>query len=64
MSPAPRWPRFPPSRDLRATSEAVAVAVARTALDEGIARTGAPADIGAAVRAARWEPVYPPIAAG
>jgi malate dehydrogenase (oxaloacetate-decarboxylating) len=55
-------PLLPPIRELRATSEAVAVAVARAAVDEGVARV-APDDIGAAVRAARWEPVYPPLEA-
>ncbi|WP_225824513.1 NAD-dependent malic enzyme [Streptomyces naphthomycinicus] len=53
-------PLLPPIRDLRATSEAVAVAVARTAVDEGVARA-VPDDIEAAVRATRWQPVYPPI---
>ncbi|GAA3128379.1 NAD-dependent malic enzyme [Streptomyces echinatus] len=55
-------PVLPPIRDLRATSEAVAVAVARTAVAEGVART-VPDDVGAAVRAARWEPAYPPVEA-
>ncbi|MFJ4523096.1 NAD-dependent malic enzyme [Streptomyces sp. NPDC088810] len=55
-------PVLPPIRDLRVTSEAVAVAVARAAVDEGVARA-APDDIEAAVRAARWEPVYPPVEA-
>ncbi|WTO36687.1 NAD-dependent malic enzyme [Streptomyces achromogenes] len=55
-------PVLPPIRELRATSEAVAVAVARAAVDEGVARA-APDDVEAAVRAARWEPVYPPLEA-
>ncbi|MEW2510914.1 NAD-dependent malic enzyme [Streptomyces sp. NPDC046870] len=55
-------PVLPPIRDLRATSEAVAVAVARVAVEEGVARTGLD-DVEAAVRAARWEPVYPPVEA-
>ncbi|MEU2439504.1 NAD-dependent malic enzyme [Streptomyces rubradiris] len=55
-------PLLPPIRELRATSEAVAVAVARAAMDEGVARA-APDDVEAAVRAARWEPVYPPLEA-
>ncbi|CAM5577990.1 MULTISPECIES: NAD-dependent malic enzyme [Streptomyces] len=55
-------PVLPPIRDLRATSEAVAVAVARTAVQEGVARAGLD-DVEAAVRAARWEPVYPPVEA-
>ncbi|GGY73653.1 NAD-dependent malic enzyme [Streptomyces olivaceoviridis] len=55
-------PVLPPIRDLRATSEAVAVAVARTAVEEGVARAELD-DVEAAVRAARWEPVYPPVEA-
>ncbi len=55
-------PVLPPIRELRATSEAVAVAVVRAAVDEGVARV-APHDVEAAVRAARWEPVYPPLEA-
>ncbi|MDN3265082.1 NAD-dependent malic enzyme [Streptomyces sp. CSDS2] len=55
-------PLLPPIRELRATSEAVAVAVARAAIDEGVARAALD-DVGAAVRAARWEPVYPPLEA-
>ncbi|MGW4562158.1 NAD-dependent malic enzyme [Streptomyces sp. NPDC004561] len=55
-------PVLPPIRDLRATSEAVAVAVVRAAMDEGVARAGLD-DVEAAVRAARWEPVYPPVEA-
>ncbi|MFI9806493.1 NAD-dependent malic enzyme [Streptomyces sp. NPDC052301] len=55
-------PVLPPIRDLRGTSEAVAVAVARAAVEAGVARA-VPDDIEAAVRAARWEPVYPPVEA-
>ncbi|MEV6835306.1 NAD-dependent malic enzyme [Streptomyces sp. NPDC051133] len=55
-------PVLPPIRDLRGTSEAVAVAVARTAVEDGVARAGLD-DIEEAVRAARWEPVYPPVEA-
>ena len=55
-------PVLPPIRDLRATSEAVAVAVARTAVEEGVARADV-GDAASAVRAARWEPVYPPVEA-
>ncbi|POX65239.1 NAD-dependent malic enzyme [Streptomyces sp. Ru62] len=55
-------PVLPPIRDLRATSEAVAVAVARAAVEEGVARAGLD-DVEEAVRAARWEPVYPPVEA-
>ncbi|MEU7556898.1 NAD-dependent malic enzyme [Streptomyces eurythermus] len=55
-------PLLPPIRELRGTSEAVAVAVARAAVDEGVARAALD-DVEAAVRAARWEPVYPPLEA-
>ncbi|MEV7810212.1 NAD-dependent malic enzyme [Streptomyces flaveolus] len=55
-------PVLPPIRDLRTTSEAVAVAVARAAVDEGVARADLD-DIETAVRATRWEPVYPPVEA-
>ncbi|MFB7502190.1 NAD-dependent malic enzyme [Streptomyces broussonetiae] len=51
---------LPPVRDLRATSEAVAVAVVRAAVAEGVARADV-GDAAQAVRAARWEPVYPPV---
>ncbi len=55
-------PVLPPIRDLRTTSEAVAVAVAHAAAEEGVARAGLD-DIETAVRATRWEPVYPPVEA-
>ncbi|MEV5171651.1 NAD-dependent malic enzyme [Streptomyces flaveolus] len=55
-------PVLPPIRDLRTTSEAVAVAVARAAVEEGVARADLD-DIETAVRATRWEPVYPPVEA-
>lgn len=55
-------PVLPPIRDLRPTSEAVAVAVARAAAEEGVARADLD-DIETAVRATRWEPVYPPVEA-
>lgn len=57
-------PVLPPIRDLRGTSEAVAVAVVRAARADGVARADLDDDgIEAAVRAARWEPVYPPVEA-
>ncbi|MEV6292284.1 NAD-dependent malic enzyme [Streptomyces sp. NPDC051896] len=57
-------PVLPPIRDLRGTSEAVAVAVVGAAMADGVARAGLDgADVEAAVRAARWEPVYPPVEA-
>ncbi|MFI1765436.1 NAD-dependent malic enzyme [Streptomyces sp. NPDC020800] len=55
-------PVLPPIRDLRDTSAAVAVAVAGAALEDGVARAR-PDDVAAAVRAARWDPVYPPVEA-
>ncbi|MFG2635973.1 NAD-dependent malic enzyme [Streptomyces sp. NPDC048362] len=55
-------PVLPPIRDLRRTSTAVAVAVARTAVEEGVARADLD-DVESAVRAAVWEPVYPPVEA-
>lgn len=56
-------PVLPPIRDLRGTSEAVAVAVVHAATADGVARADLGDDIGAAVRAAQWEPVYPPVEA-
>ncbi|MFJ7149498.1 malic enzyme-like NAD(P)-binding protein [Streptomyces sp. NPDC100445] len=55
-------PVLPPIRDLRGTSRAVAVAVATAAVEEGVARAVLD-DVEAAVRAAQWEPVYPPVEA-
>ncbi|MFD8388431.1 NAD-dependent malic enzyme [Streptomyces sp. NPDC059680] len=56
-------PVLPPIRDLRGTSEAVAVAVVHAATADGVARADLGDDIGAAVRAAQWEPVYPTVEA-
>ncbi|BAC71582.1 NAD-dependent malic enzyme [Streptomyces avermitilis] len=58
----PGAPVLPPVRDLRETSFAVAVAVARAAAEDDVARAGTD-DIEAAVRAVTWEPVYPPVQA-
>ncbi|OLZ71539.1 NAD-dependent malic enzyme [Streptomyces sp. IMTB 2501] len=59
----PNTPVLPPIRDLRDTSQAVAVAVARAAAEDGVARAAGLDDAEAAVCAARWEPVYPPVEA-
>lgn len=71
----PGAPILPPVPDLRETSVAVAVAVARAAVEGGVARAEVGRDIGnigsiedmedieARVRAAMWEPVYPDIVA-
>ncbi|KUN07555.1 NAD-dependent malic enzyme [Streptomyces yokosukanensis] len=62
----PNAPVLPPIRELRGTSEAVAVAVVRAALADGVARADladTPGDVEAAVREARWEPVYPAVEA-
>ncbi|MCS0600377.1 NAD-dependent malic enzyme [Streptomyces sp. LP11] len=56
-------PVLPPIRDLRSTSTAVAVAVVRAAVEDGVARADGLDDPEAAVRAAVWEAVYPPIRA-
>lgn len=54
---------LPPIEALRATSTAVAVAVARAAMEDGVA--GHPADdVERAVRASRWEPAYRPLRPG
>ncbi|WP_369390052.1 hypothetical protein AB5J72_22165 [Streptomyces sp. CG1] len=39
------------------------MAVVRAAVDEGVARSAGPDGIDVAVRAACWEPVYPPVEA-
>jgi malate dehydrogenase (oxaloacetate-decarboxylating) len=48
--------------DLRAVSLHVGVAVARAALDEGLARTDLE-DLVSQVRSAMWEPAYRPVRA-
>lgn len=52
---------LPHVSDLRATSLAVAVAVARAAREDGVARTGADHHSEAAVGALMWDPVYRPV---
>lgn len=52
---------LPQIRDLRATSAAVAVAVARQAEAEGLARVDLPYDLESAVFDRMWKPDYPPV---
>ncbi|MFD8303606.1 NAD-dependent malic enzyme [Streptomyces sp. NPDC059690] len=54
---------LPHTRDLRRTSAAVAVAVARAAAEDGVARESVDDTIEDRVRRAMWEPVYRPVAA-
>lgn len=53
----PGAPLVPPVDNLRASSATTAVAVARAAIDEGVA-TAKPADLAQAVQDAMWQPVY------
>jgi malate dehydrogenase (oxaloacetate-decarboxylating) len=53
---------LPEVADLRRTSAAVAVAVARAAIDDGVARRGAD-DLEERVRSLMWQPSYRPILA-
>lgn len=62
-STAPGAPLLPRTEDLRRTSAAVAVAVARAAAADGVARESVDDSIGKRVRQAMWEPVYRPVAA-
>jgi malate dehydrogenase (oxaloacetate-decarboxylating) len=59
----PGAPILPPVPELRETSVAVAVAVARAAAEDDVARAEVGEDIEARVREAMWEPVYPDIVA-
>jgi malate dehydrogenase (oxaloacetate-decarboxylating) len=52
---------LPPVEKLRETSVAVAVAVARAAWEDGVARADAPPDLIRRVREVMWQPVYRPI---
>ena len=54
---------LPLVEDLRETSAAVAVAVARTAIQEGLAREKLGDNLDRAVRDAMWQPEYPEIEA-
>ncbi|MFG3292305.1 NAD-dependent malic enzyme [Streptomyces sp. NPDC048179] len=58
---SPGAPILPLTGQLRETSVAVAVAVAHAAAADGVARTAVDDTIENRVRAAMWEPVYPPI---
>ncbi|MFG2886224.1 NAD-dependent malic enzyme [Streptomyces sp. NPDC048297] len=60
---APGAPILPLTDELRETSAAVAVAVARAAADDGVARASVDDSIEDRVRAAMWQPVYRPVAA-
>ncbi len=57
---APGASLLPPVADMRDVSAAVAAAVARAAIDEGLARR-IPPDLDAAISHAMWQPVYPMI---
>ena len=59
----PGAPILPPVPELRETSVAVAVAVARVAAEGGVAGARVGDDIEERVRAAMWQPVYPEVAA-
>jgi malate dehydrogenase (oxaloacetate-decarboxylating) len=59
----PGAPILPLIRQLRETSTAVAVAVARAAARDRVARETVDGTIEKRVRAATWKPVYPPIEA-
>lgn len=52
---------LPQINDVRTTSVAVAMAVARAAAEDGVARTTLEADLDAQVRRCMWEPAYRPI---
>jgi malate dehydrogenase (oxaloacetate-decarboxylating) len=54
---------LPEIADLRATSAAVAVAVARAAEADGVARVPAGDDLETRVQHKMWQPVYPPVRA-
>jgi malate dehydrogenase (oxaloacetate-decarboxylating) len=53
----PGAPLVPPVSNLRASSATTAVAVARAAIDEGVA-TAKPGNLAQAVQDAMWQPVY------
>ncbi|MEU6653122.1 NAD-dependent malic enzyme [Streptomyces sp. NPDC046900] len=60
---APGAPILPLIDELHETSVAVAVAVARAAAHDGVARETVDDTIEERVRAAMWQPVYPPVKA-
>src|SRR5439155_1483887 len=55
---------LPLVNDVRATSVAVAMAVAAAARDDGVARATLEPDLEAQVRRSMWEPVYRPVRPG
>ncbi|WP_042432116.1 NAD-dependent malic enzyme [Streptacidiphilus anmyonensis] len=62
-SSTPGSPILPLTRHLRETSVAVATAVARAAATDGVARSAIGDDIEPRIRAAMWQPDYPPVTA-
>jgi malate dehydrogenase (oxaloacetate-decarboxylating) len=58
---APGAPLLPRVTDLRKTSVAVAIAVARAAATDGVASATLDADLAGQVRALMWEPRYRPV---
>ena len=58
---APGAPLLPGVAVLRDTSLAVAIAVAKAAVADGVAERGPGGDLEARVRALMWEPVYRPV---
>jgi malate dehydrogenase (oxaloacetate-decarboxylating) len=60
-STRPGAPLLPLTTELRRTSAAVAVAVARAAAEDGVAREPVDDTIEERVRRAMWEPVYRPV---
>ncbi|MFG2789675.1 NAD-dependent malic enzyme [Streptomyces sp. NPDC048419] len=60
-SSRPGAPLLPLTTELRRTSAAVAVAVARAAAEDGVAREPVDDTIEELVRRAMWEPVYRPV---
>jgi len=60
----PGAPLLPRVTDLRETSVAVAMAVARAAAAEGVASAALEADLAGQMRALMWEPQYRPVRAG
>jgi malate dehydrogenase (oxaloacetate-decarboxylating) len=54
---------LPAVENLRTLSVAVASAVARAAIDEGLARVR-PSDLEGEIQRAMWQPVYRPVEAG
>ncbi|MFI6565065.1 NAD-dependent malic enzyme [Streptomyces sp. NPDC050534] len=60
-STRPGSPLLPLTTELRRTSGAVAVAVARTAAEDGVARETVDDTIEERVRRSMWEPVYRPV---